>query len=139
MDRFRGKTAFITGGASGIGLGIAKAAAQAGMNIVLADLRRPVMDVALQWFRENGTEAISIELNVTDREAYAKATGILIALLRLHKEYRSKFLPRKKEDNPADYAFGEHIWPVIHQRIQPRRLAFWCVSLPNDDPGCKVA
>ena len=73
MDNFRGKTAFITGGASGLGLAIAKAAAVAGMNIVLADLRKSVLDEALQWFNENGKAAIGIELNVTDREAFAKA------------------------------------------------------------------
>ena len=73
MNDFKGKTAFITGGASGIGLGIAKAAAGVGMNIVLADLRRTALDEALPWFEETGAEAIGIELNVTDREAYARA------------------------------------------------------------------
>ena len=73
MDKLKGKTAFITGGASGIGLAIAKAAAVAGMNVILADLRRSVLDEALPWFRENGTEAIGIELNVTDRTSFEKA------------------------------------------------------------------
>ena len=75
MNKFKGKTAFITGGASGLGLAIAKAAASAGMNIVLADLRRSKLDEALPWFKENGAEAIGIELNVTDREAYKKAAS----------------------------------------------------------------
>ncbi|MCL2124520.1 MAG: SDR family NAD(P)-dependent oxidoreductase [Oscillospiraceae bacterium] len=73
MDKFRGKTAFITGGASGIGFAIGKAAASAGMKIILADLRRSVLDEALQWFKENGAEAHGIELNVVDREAYKEA------------------------------------------------------------------
>ena len=73
MDKLRGKTAFITGGASGLGLSIAKAASDAGMKVVLADLRKPVLDEALQWFKDNGREAVGIELNVTDREAFAKA------------------------------------------------------------------
>ena len=73
MEKLRGKTAFITGGGSGLGLSIAKAAAGAGMKIVLADLRRSALDEALPWFSENGAEAIGIELNVTDREAYARA------------------------------------------------------------------
>ena len=73
MEKLRGKTAFITGGASGLGLSIAKAAAKAGMKIALADLRRTALDEALPWFEENGTEAIGIELNVIDREAYERA------------------------------------------------------------------
>jgi NAD(P)-dependent dehydrogenase (short-subunit alcohol dehydrogenase family) len=39
MRDLKGKTAIVTGAASGIGLGIAKAIAHAGANIVLADLR----------------------------------------------------------------------------------------------------
>ena len=39
MQDLPGKTAFITGGASGIGLGIAKAALARGMNVVIADIR----------------------------------------------------------------------------------------------------
>ena len=73
MDKFNGKTAFITGAASGIGLALAKTAAGAGMKVVLADLRRPVLDEALLWFKENGAEYIGIELNVTDRDAYKEA------------------------------------------------------------------
>jgi len=73
MEKLYGKTAFITGGASGIGLGIAKAAAEAGMKIILADLRRSALDQALEWFSQTGAEAIGIELNVADREAYEKA------------------------------------------------------------------
>src|ERR1700761_8384683 len=38
MKDFRGKTAFITGGASGIGLSMARAFGHAGMNVVLADI-----------------------------------------------------------------------------------------------------
>jgi NAD(P)-dependent dehydrogenase (short-subunit alcohol dehydrogenase family) len=73
MERLQGKTAFVTGGASGIGLAIAKAAAGEGMNVVLADLRRAALDEVLPWFEENGTPAIGIELNVTDRDSFEKA------------------------------------------------------------------
>ncbi|MDR0490181.1 MAG: SDR family NAD(P)-dependent oxidoreductase [Oscillospiraceae bacterium] len=75
MDKLCGKTAFITGGASGIGLAIARAAADNGMNIVLADLRRPALDEALNSFRDSSVEVIGIELNVTDRESFEKAAG----------------------------------------------------------------
>jgi len=39
MREFRGRTAFITGGASGIGLGMAQAFAARGMNVVIAEQR----------------------------------------------------------------------------------------------------
>lgn len=79
MENLQGKTAFITGGASGIGLGIAQASAQRGMNVVIVDMRQSAIDEALPYFAENGYKAIGIKLNVTDREAYAKAVEEAIA------------------------------------------------------------
>jgi NAD(P)-dependent dehydrogenase (short-subunit alcohol dehydrogenase family) len=75
MENVKGKTAFITGGASGIGLGIAKACAKAGMNIVIADMRQKAIDEVLPLFTENGWPVLGIELDVTDREGYAKAAA----------------------------------------------------------------
>ena len=73
MENLKGKTAFITGGASGMGLGIAKACAKEGMNIVIVDMRQSALDEALPIFKENNWPAIALRLNVADREAYAKA------------------------------------------------------------------
>jgi NAD(P)-dependent dehydrogenase (short-subunit alcohol dehydrogenase family) len=75
MQHVEGKTAFITGGASGIGLGMAKAFTAAGMNCVLADLRDDHIDQAQAWFDEAGLKAQVhlLKLDVTDRAAYAAA------------------------------------------------------------------
>ncbi|MDR0904894.1 MAG: SDR family NAD(P)-dependent oxidoreductase [Oscillospiraceae bacterium] len=73
MEILKGKTAFITGGASGIGLGIAKACAKEGMNVVIADMRKSAIDEAVSIFKENGWPVLGLELNVTDRAAYIKA------------------------------------------------------------------
>jgi NAD(P)-dependent dehydrogenase (short-subunit alcohol dehydrogenase family) len=73
MENLRGKTAFVTGGASGIGLGIAKACADEGMNVVIADLRQSAIDEALAFFKANNKPAHGIRLDVTNREAYIKA------------------------------------------------------------------
>jgi NAD(P)-dependent dehydrogenase (short-subunit alcohol dehydrogenase family) len=73
MEHLTGKTAFITGGASGLGLGIAKACAKEGMTVVIADFRRKAIDEALQLFKDNNWPAHGIELDVTDREGYVKA------------------------------------------------------------------
>jgi Short-chain alcohol dehydrogenase of unknown specificity len=73
MENLKGKTAFITGSASGIGLGIAKACAKAGMNVVIADMRQSALDEALSIFKENNWPAVAVRLNVTDRAAYKEA------------------------------------------------------------------
>ncbi len=76
MQITQGKTAFITGGASGIGLGIAGAFVDAGMNVVLADLRQDHIDAALAAFAERRqTKSVhAIQLDVTDRAAMAAAS-----------------------------------------------------------------
>jgi NAD(P)-dependent dehydrogenase (short-subunit alcohol dehydrogenase family) len=73
MKDIRGKVAFITGGASGIGLGIAKACAKYGMKVVIADMRQKALDEAMAWFREKKLPVHAINLDVTDRAAYARA------------------------------------------------------------------
>jgi NAD(P)-dependent dehydrogenase (short-subunit alcohol dehydrogenase family) len=71
MREVEGKTAFVTGGASGIGLGMAEAFVGAGMNVVIADLRPDHIETALD--RLGGDRVHAVELDVTDREAYARA------------------------------------------------------------------
>ena len=75
MKDVRGKVAFITGGGSGIGLGIAGALVSAGMNVVLADLRQDHLDAAVADFRSKGLSrnVHAIRLDVTDRAAMAAA------------------------------------------------------------------
>jgi NAD(P)-dependent dehydrogenase (short-subunit alcohol dehydrogenase family) len=72
MQNLPGKTAFVTGGASGIGLGIAKALLGAGMNVVIADVRDDHLDAAKA---ELGApeRVLAIKLDVTDRPAFARA------------------------------------------------------------------
>jgi NAD(P)-dependent dehydrogenase (short-subunit alcohol dehydrogenase family) len=75
MKILAGKTAFITGGASGIGLGMAQAFVKAGMNVVLADLRQDHIHSALGEFERQGQarQIHAIHLDVTDRAAMAAA------------------------------------------------------------------
>jgi len=72
MQNIEGKTAFITGGASGIGLGIAKALLGAGMNVVVADIRD---DHLAEAAGELGSpeRVLPLKLDVTDRAAFAAA------------------------------------------------------------------
>ncbi len=71
MQNLSGKTAFVTGGASGIGLGIAKALKKAGMNVVVADIRQDHLDQAIGEL--GADDVLAVKLDVTDREAFARA------------------------------------------------------------------
>ena len=73
MENLKGKTAFITGGASGMGLGISKACAKEGMNVIIVDMRQSAIDEALPIFKENGWPVLGLKLDVSDRAAYTKA------------------------------------------------------------------
>jgi NAD(P)-dependent dehydrogenase (short-subunit alcohol dehydrogenase family) len=73
MENLQGKVAFVTGSASGIGLGIAKACGKAGMKVVIADVRQKAIDEVLPYFQERGWPVLGIQLDVTNREAYIKA------------------------------------------------------------------
>lgn len=72
MQELPGKTAFITGGASGIGLGIAKAALGEGMNVAIADIRQDHLDAGAAELG-NPERVLAIKLDVTNREEYARA------------------------------------------------------------------
>jgi len=67
-----GKAAFITGGASGIGLGLATACLAEGMRVVLADIRRDHLDEAVAHL-DGGARVHTVELDVCDRQAFARA------------------------------------------------------------------
>jgi len=75
MKDVRGSVAFVTGGASGIGLGITGALLEAGAKVVIADLRQDHIDAARQalgrWVESGQLHAI--RLDVTDRAAMAAA------------------------------------------------------------------
>ncbi len=77
MDTVDGKVAFITGGASGIGLGLAKVLVRAGARVVMADIRQDHLDEAQSWFDSQGRKSsvLGIQLDVTDRDAYARAAA----------------------------------------------------------------
>ncbi len=75
MQDFSGRTAFISGGASGIGLGIAKVFAREGMKVAISYRREDRLAAALEHFEQAGQrgQIHPVKLDVMDREGFARA------------------------------------------------------------------
>jgi NADP-dependent 3-hydroxy acid dehydrogenase YdfG len=79
MKDVAGKVAFITGGASGMGLAMAHSLSAAGMKVVIADIEQQALDAALQQFSDSNSEVIGMRVDVTRREAMEQAAADTIA------------------------------------------------------------
>jgi NAD(P)-dependent dehydrogenase (short-subunit alcohol dehydrogenase family) len=73
LSEVAGKVAFITGGSSGIGLGMARAFSAAGMKVVFTYLRPEHRDEALALFKPGNPGVHAIHLDVVDRDAMEHA------------------------------------------------------------------
>lgn len=74
MDDFKDKTAFITGGAAGIGLAMAREFLDAGAKVIIADIRAEKLAEAVRSLNA-GDRVKTIRLDVTDRKACAAAAA----------------------------------------------------------------
>jgi NAD(P)-dependent dehydrogenase (short-subunit alcohol dehydrogenase family) len=85
MRELAGKTAIVTGAASGIGLGLARAFAREGMAVVLSDIRGDRLDAALAELRGLGARAVAVVTDVSDRTSVrAAADAAIKAFGELH-------------------------------------------------------
>ena len=77
MKELAGKTAFVTGAASGIGLGIAGALAGAGMKVMLCDIEKSALDAAVEGLQPTNAEVAGVLADVSLKDqlrAAAEAT-----------------------------------------------------------------
>jgi NAD(P)-dependent dehydrogenase (short-subunit alcohol dehydrogenase family) len=81
MKDFAGRTAFVTGGANGIGIGLVRALLSEGCRVAVADIRAESVDQALRAL--NNPKAMGVQVDVSSREALARAAD----------EVESKFGP----------------------------------------------
>lgn len=70
---FSGKTAFVTGAANGIGLGICRALARNGVNIVLADIEQAQLEIVRRELSTFNVRTRAIEVDVSDAAAFERA------------------------------------------------------------------
>ncbi len=132
MKDFAGKVAFITGGASGLGLGLAKVFAEAGCKVVIADIRQDAIDEALAYFRGKNAAVHGIVLDITDRAAYARAADEVEKVfgeppqLLFNNAGVNTFGPTEKSTyEDWDWLMGVDFWGVVNgiQTFLPRMIA----------------
>ena len=73
MKVLSGKTAFVTGAASGIGLALSQALAAEGMQVVLADIEEEPLRKAVSRLEREGYAVLGIRLDVSQKEEVLKA------------------------------------------------------------------
>jgi NAD(P)-dependent dehydrogenase (short-subunit alcohol dehydrogenase family) len=86
LNRFRldGRTALVTGGASGIGLACVDALSEAGASVVVADLDPAALDSAVAGQKGRGRDVRGVLMDVTDRarvDAVADEVGAVDILV----------------------------------------------------------
>ncbi len=72
MHQLAGKTAFVTGGASGIGLALGRVFAEAGMKVMLADIEAAALDAAVKSFSRD-VDVRGVLCDVADPESVERA------------------------------------------------------------------
>jgi 3-oxoacyl-[acyl-carrier protein] reductase len=78
MQRLEGQGAVVTGGARGIGYGIASVLAQEGARVAIADVNGEAAAQAACRLREAGHDVVAVTVDVTDRTSVASMTQSVV-------------------------------------------------------------
>lgn len=120
MDSFSGKTAVVTGAASGIGFALAERFASEGVRVVLADVEEAALEAAVKRITGTGASAIGV---VTD---VSKADDVAALARRARSEFDGIHIACNNagvfaggllwEESLADYRWmmDVNVWGVIH-------------------------
>jgi len=100
MDRFQGRTAVITGAASGLGLELARRAAREGMHVVMADVQPDALEHAAHELRALGAQVLAVRVDVA-RADDVDALGAAV---------RERFGAPHLVCNNAGVALGGLVW-----------------------------
>jgi 2-deoxy-D-gluconate 3-dehydrogenase len=73
-----GKVAIVTGGNGGIGLGMARGLAEAGADIAIVGRNETKSNAAVAELKQNGSKAISIVVDVTDKAAVTDMVELVV-------------------------------------------------------------
>lgn len=116
-----GKTAIVTGAASGIGLGIATALAEAGANVVMADIEKAAVEQAAHLLSGTNKQVLPVRIDVTQEQSVIDALAEAERRFgKLHIACNNAGVPMhgtKLTDVPvSDWQFviGVNVWGIIH-------------------------
>jgi NAD(P)-dependent dehydrogenase (short-subunit alcohol dehydrogenase family) len=135
MRDFSGRTAVVTGAASGIGRGLAERFASEGMNVVLADVEERALAEVVTALQGRGHRALGVVTDVRERRAVAaladaaeRAFGKVHVLCNNAGVLGASEGARAVWELPAadwDWVLGVNFSGVLHgiQELVPRMLA----------------
>jgi NAD(P)-dependent dehydrogenase (short-subunit alcohol dehydrogenase family) len=116
-----GKTAIVTGAASGIGLSIATALAEAGANVIMADIQKDAVEEAAHSLSGTNKRVMPVRIDVTQEQSVLDALGEAERNFgKLHIACNNAGVPMhgtQMIDVPtSDWAFviGVNVWGIIH-------------------------
>jgi NAD(P)-dependent dehydrogenase (short-subunit alcohol dehydrogenase family) len=116
-----GKTAIVTGAASGIGLGIATALAEAGANVVMADIQKDAVEQAAHGLSGLNKRVMPVRIDVTQEQSVVDALAEAERNFgKLHIACNNAGVPmhgtKLIDVPPADWEFviDVNIWGIIH-------------------------
>jgi len=120
MKDFKGKTAFVTGAASGIGLAMARTFLDRGMNVMLADVEQAALDQAVHSLSNHGDRVASVTADVSVGEAVAEAAERAIKTFgKVHVLANNAGVSKggKVEEIPLadwDWVIGVNLYGTLH-------------------------
>jgi NAD(P)-dependent dehydrogenase (short-subunit alcohol dehydrogenase family) len=116
-----GKTAIVTGAASGIGLGIATALAEAGANVVMADIQKEAVETAAHGLSGTNKRVMPVRIDVTQEQSVIDALAEAERNFgKLHIACNNAGVPThgtKLVDVPQrdwEFLIGVNIWGIIY-------------------------
>ena len=120
MKDLAGKTAVITGGASGMGRAFADRFADAGMNIVLADVEIPRLEEAAESVKSRGVDVLAVPTDVSDADAVERLRDAALErfgrvnLLCNNAGVAGQMRRGDIDLNDWRWVIGVNMWGVIH-------------------------
>jgi NAD(P)-dependent dehydrogenase (short-subunit alcohol dehydrogenase family) len=135
MQDFEGKTAVITGGASGIGRALAERFAQARMNVVLADIEQDALDRAVKEMEERQYRVLGVQANTMVRDSVLSlAERVTAEFGKVHILCNNAGVANRGElakpvwevsDADWNWVMGVNFWGVLYglQAFVPGMLA----------------